>query len=184
MDPSGTPNEVEDLALTAFRVVRERLSLELDFTPETISILDHVLVEQAADPASPAASVLVPCAGAYFGEVVRRNLGAFRWHCPSDDYAGWRLEGEEKFLFFNPIGVALERVLGEAVDGYHAHLGLYPDDRVKVQRVLEGLGPVREDDYYRLGVRLEVLEAALRAVDGSKPRDLSAAAYARVADAG
>jgi hypothetical protein len=40
-DDDRAPEEVEDLALGAFRMVKEKLAFDLDFTPETLPVLDH-----------------------------------------------------------------------------------------------------------------------------------------------
>src|SRR5690606_10328312 len=108
------PEAVEDLALAAFRMVKEKLSFELDFTPETLPVLDHYLellrTEGDGPPDEKVVSVAAPCAGAYFGEVVRRSLPGLRWHLAGDDYTRWRLEARDVFLCFNPIGAALEAI--------------------------------------------------------------------------
>lgn len=163
------PTVVEDLALGAFRLVKERLGFELDFTPETLPVLDHYLAqlreEDGGRPDEKAVALVGPCAGAYFGEVVRRSLPGLRWHCPEDDYEGWRLEGERVFLAFNPIGAALEALFGRSVEGWNAHITLRPERRGAVDASLEATGPVREEDFYRLAVRHEVLEQTLRVLE-------------------
>lgn len=154
---------VEDLALGAFRLVKERISFEIDFTPDTLPVVDQYLIDLRAEddgkPSEKVTALVVPCIGAYFGEVVRRSLpGGFRWHLPQDDYPGWRLEATNVFLGFNPIGVALEALLGTTAAGWNAHLALLDEQRRPVTRSLEATGAVREDDFHRLAVRHEVLE--------------------------
>lgn len=165
MADSGAPDVVEDLALAAFRMVKEKLAFELDFTPDTLPVLDHYLRtladEDRGKPDEKVVSVVGPCAGAYFGEVVRRGLDGFRWHCPSDDYQKWRLEGTHVFLSFNPIGAALEALYDETLSDWSAHLSLLPAQRDAVTRSLEASGPVRGEDFHRLAIRYEVLEQAL-----------------------
>ena len=164
-DDDRAPEEVEDLALGAFRMVKEKLAFELDFTPETLPVLDHYLelLRQEGDgvPDEKVVSVVAPCAGAYFGEVARRAFPNLRWHLAKDDYPRWRLEAVDVFLCFNPIGVALEALYRETVAEYAAHFTLLPAEQDLVNSSLESTGPVREDDYYRLAVRHEVLDQAL-----------------------
>lgn len=181
---------VEDLALGAFRMVKEKLGFELDFTPETLPVLDHFLRELREDgaPDDKAVAVVGPCAGAYFGEVVRRSLGGLRWHHPGDDYQRWRLEGVEVFVAFNPIGAALEAIYGEALADWEAHLSLLPDQRAIVEESLAATGPVREDDFHRLAVRYEVLDQSLALLDelgrrSGEPRTFGPDAYATLLDA-
>ncbi len=164
MDDEHAPDVIEDLALGAFRLVKEKLDFELDFTPDTLPVLDHYLTEllkeDEGEPDEKVVSLVGPCAGAYFGEVVRRALGDLRWHCP-EDYEGWRIEAADVFLCFNPIGVALEAMHRGPLADWSAHFALLPGDQAIVNASLEATGPVREDDYYRLAVRFEVLEQSL-----------------------
>jgi hypothetical protein len=191
MSDEETPAVVEDLALGAFRMVKNRLDFELDFTPETLPVVDHYLQqlreEDGGRPDEETVSVVAPCVGAYFGEVVRRSLPGLRWHAPADDYASWRLEGERVFLCFNPIGAALEALFREAVDGWNAHFTLLPEQRTLVNRSLEATGAVREDDYYRLAVRHEALEQALGVLENAarqkdEPRAFGRDVYASAMD--
>jgi hypothetical protein len=153
---------VEDLALAAFRMVKEKLAFELDFTPETLPVLDHYLRELRAEGIDEkVASVIGPCAGAYFGEVVRRSLPGLRWAATGDDYAKWRIEASHVFMCFHPIGMALEALYGEPLDGFASHVAVLPGDRDAVDRSLDAAGPVRDDDFVRLAVRHEVIEQTL-----------------------
>lgn len=165
MTDERAPEAVEDLALGAFRMVKEKLAFELDFTPETLPVLDHYLelVRQDGEgtPDEKVVAVVAPCAGAYFGEVARRSFPALRWHLAKDDYPRWRVEAADVFLCFNPIGVALEALYREPVADFGANFTLLPAEQEIVNASLESAGPVREDDFYRLAVRHEVLEQAL-----------------------
>lgn len=184
---SDTPPVVGDLALGAFRLVKERLGFELDFTPETLPVLDHYLAqirdEDGGTPDEKAVALVGPCAGAYFGEVARRSFSGLRWHCPEGDYQAWRLEGERVFVAFNPIGVALEALFGKAIADWNAHFTLLPEQRALVEGALERAGPVREQDYFRLAVRHEVLEQTLVVLDRAAGEGaFGAEVYASVVD--
>ena len=102
--------------------------------------------------------MVAPAAGAYFGEVVRRQLGPCRWHQTDGDYSNYRLEFERCFLSFNPMGSALAVVLRGDADHYGGHLALLAEDEPVVKESLEHMGEVREEDYYRLALRYEVVE--------------------------
>ncbi len=161
------PAVVEDLALGAFRLVREKLSIDLDFTAQTLPLLDHYLRglrdEDGEDVDEKVVGVVGPCAGAYFGEVVRRTLPELRWNLPDEpeQYIGWRIEGIRAPLSFNPIGVALEAIHAEPLAEWNAHVSLPEAERAAVDRVLAAAPPVRDDDFFRLAVRHEVLEQIL-----------------------
>ena len=77
-----------------------------------------------------------------------------------DDYTGWRLRFEQCSLTFNPIGVALEVLLGQEVPGWGAHLQTAPEDQLRVGKALEGFGDVRDRDYYTFTMRFEAIEQA------------------------
>jgi hypothetical protein len=179
------PSEIADLAAACVRFVHDALGLTLDYTPETLPILDHYLKERgrgaatapalgggashgaATAPAlrggaSPAANdavldLLTPAAGAYFGEVVRRHMPGSRWYAPEGDYPAHRLEFDPFFLCFNPIGVAREVLIERTADGYGAHFQVLDEARDAVRRSLDN-NEVAPDDYYTLSVRLEAIE--------------------------
>lgn len=153
-----TPPVVLDLADSCVRFVKRTLRIELDYTPDTLPILDHYLREAHGIEREEILNLVAPAAGAYFGEVVRRHLGPARWHWLSDDFGECRIEFDRCFLSFNPIGSALEAVVGEEAEGYGSTLALLPEDEGLVRDSLDRTGDVREDDYYRLAVRFEVLE--------------------------
>lgn len=158
---------VIELAGACVSAVANALKIDLDFTQDTLPILDHYL-RTAKGPREEILGLVAPMCGAYFGEVVRRSLGHVHWHAPGDEYASYRLEFEDVFLHFNPVGVVLESLLERAVEGYGAHLGLRERERVAVEKAVELYGDVREDDYYRLAVRYEVIEQVVETLRSVK----------------
>lgn len=156
--PENAPDAILDLADACVRYVQRALSIQLDFTPETLPLLDHYLQSAQDVSKEEILSLVAPAAGAYFGEVVRRQLGPCRWHVVEGDYSSYRLEFERCFLSFNPMGSALGVVLRGDAEHYAPQLSLLPEDEPLVKASLERLGEVREEDYYRLAVRYEVIE--------------------------
>jgi hypothetical protein len=151
------PNEVHELAQACVGFVLQELAFTLDYTAETVPVLDHYLRGKLRE-AGPAADLVTASAGAYFGEVVRRRLPGARWHSPAGDYRAWRLEFEPFFLWFNPLGAAFEAAGGEASDGWNAHFQVLDEARVEIQRALAAAPEVSEEDYFTLAIRLEVIE--------------------------
>ena len=159
MAPDSTvPDSVRDLATACVASVRATLAFDLDFTPETLAVLDHYAKEVVNEGEGAILQLVAPMCGAYFGEVLRRELGAARWHAPGDTYRLWRLELESSFLHFNPLGIALEVIQGEDAPGWYAHLQFLDDDRSLVASTTGNLGAVRTEDYYRFTVRQEVVQ--------------------------
>ena len=148
---------LDDLAHTCVSAVQRALGIELDFTQDTLPILDHY-VSMAQGTKAEVSELLAPMAGAYFGEVVRRSVGAARWHAPGTEYNAYRLEFENAFLHFNPLGMVVESILKAPAEGWMAHLQMLPQHRETVQASLEALGGVRDEDYFRLTVRFEAIE--------------------------
>lgn len=157
-----------ELADACVAAVSNALHVELDYTQDTLPLLDHYLT-QARGPREEILNLVAPMCGAYFGEVLLRSLGPARWHAPDGDYPDYRLEFETVFLHFNPIGVALEAMLEQPIVGYGATLGLRERERLAVEKAVELYGDVREDDYYRLAIRYEVIEQAVETLRSVQP---------------
>jgi hypothetical protein len=151
------PSEIADLAAACVRFVHDALGMELDFTPETVPILDHYLKERAKGAGEELLDLLAPAAGAYFGEVVRRHMPGSRWYAPEGDYPAHRLEFDPFYLCFNPIGIAREVLTQSTAEGYGAHFQVLDDARDAVRHSLDST-EVEPADYYTLSVRLEAIE--------------------------
>jgi hypothetical protein len=167
--PEPARQDVLELATACVEYVRRAVGIELDFTPDTLPILDHYLGSVLGDDGEKdaIAELVISSAGAYFGEVLRRSLGRMRWHVSPEDPTDWRLELEHVFLFFNPLGMVREAIVGADQPGWMAHLEVLPRDRGLLEQSLSRMGDVREDDYYRLAIRFEVVELVLSALEGA-----------------
>jgi hypothetical protein len=154
-----TDDAVMDLTVACVTSVKNATGLELDLTQDTLPILDHY-ASIAESPRDEVVSLIAPMCGAYFGELLRRQLDDGRWVLDPDDHASWRLEFEKCSLRFNPIGVALEVLLKQDVPDWGAHLQTAPEDQLRVKKALGVYGDVRDADYYTFGVRDEAIEQA------------------------
>jgi len=180
------PEHILELADACAVAVANAVGAAPDFSQDTLPLVDHWI--GLADVRGGALmDLLAPMAGAYFGEVCRRELEGFRWHVDEKTQL-WRLEFEPRFLYFNPAGVALEAFVQEQASGWHAHLHTLPADESVLKALLDRAGDVREDDYHRLAMRYEVVELVhdtmigLAANDGD-PTHVTREAYQAVADA-
>jgi hypothetical protein len=134
--------------------------VELDFTPETLPLLDHYLLSARQDlEEKPALRELVlRSAGAYFGELLRRKLNGF-WQVPSPDTHTWRVCGRHILFSVNPVGVVAEAIVGGPdSDGPSGSLLLARADREDVAKRLSEIPPLPEDEFYLTSTRLEVIE--------------------------
>ena len=152
------PTQVADLAESCVRFVKESLDLALDYTPETLPILDHYVRERVGGSEPEVTALIAHAAGAYFGEVVRRCVPGARWHATGSDYTDFRLEFDPFFLCFNPIGVAQEVIAVADVSGWGAHFQVLDDARTAVAQSLAAVEDAPPEDYYTFSMRLEVLQ--------------------------
>lgn len=172
---SDSPGHVVELAEACVRYVQQALELELDYTQDTLPILDHYLRQTTEGRSPELDALLAPTAGAYFGELVRRVWPQAQWHAPGDDYAAYRIEFRDFYMHFNPIGLAHEVVDGADAPGWNGHFAMFDDARAVVESSLTSKLEMREGDYYSLSVRYETLEQVADvlealAAQGPKPR--------------
>ena len=186
-----TPELVQDLAEGCVKYVEQATGVELDFTQDTLPVLDHYLERVPEEASEEVLALVIPMCGAYFGEVVRRHMQDARWHLDEEHYERWRVEFDSCFLHFNPIGMVLEALMRDDAAGWSAHLSVLDDQREALKQALERLGEVEEDDYYRLSVRFEVIEQAhdqlaawtrQQAKEGEQPQRYDPDTYAALAD--
>jgi hypothetical protein len=143
------PGEVFELAERAVEYVRKATQIVLDYTPETLPLLDHYLRGVPADQAETVALVAAT-AGAYFGEVARRLLDG-EWRDASRLVLGAGLQ-------IRPAALARAAITKE--DGDDGE----PDDydvpaaaRAAVEDALANID-VPVDEYYSLSGRLETIQ--------------------------
>ncbi len=160
------PDPIPEYASACLEYVRRALGFELDFTAETLPVLDHYVSTVRATlgerPEIPA--LVARAAGAYFGEVVRTVIPGF-WRVPSPNVHDWQLCSRVAFLWVNPVGIAYDAIHGSNEhDGPRSMLRCSPEDRPFLERRLETLPPVPEEQYFLFTTRLEVLEVANEAL--------------------
>jgi len=170
------PAHVRELCLGCIQYVQRATGVTLDFTAETLPVLDYYLQAVRIDH-EPLQVLVSQAAGAYFGELVRRIFPA-RWHCPPEMYESWRLEFSPCFLHFNPVTMAWEAIVGHDVLEGGSGFAVSEHHVPALRAALDTLGAVPEDDFYRLTTRLEVLEATLdRILAADAARGVPAATF-------
>lgn len=179
--------------------VRRSLGVPLEDTITSLAFVDHYLRtaregarKDARTETRPPILLLVAAeAGAWYGELVRREIGG-RWIGDGRDPRSLRLLLSHQWLHFAPVDQALEAVLGsEGEDGdrmpdgppldtaFHARSGTAgtrardsagdgteqggtrQDDSSWLAERLLELPPVAEDEYYTLTCRFETLQLVL-----------------------
>jgi hypothetical protein len=168
------PAPIAELAAACQRFVAARYGVLLDFTPETLSVLDQWLRDARAEleVRPEAAEVAESAAGAYLGEVIRRRFGA-EWFAEGERSA-WRLYLSTVYCAFNPVGMAREALLLGPAEGWHAHFELDPGEREAIEARLERLPAASDEEYYAPSTRFDVLSLVVEALrDSMRSRGLS-----------
>ena len=170
-DVEEAPPLVADLADACVRFVDAALGVRLDFSAETLPLLDHYIGTRRSELVSrPETIGLVGrAAGAYFGEVVRRRFRSF-WHLASDDPSTWEVRFEPVYLAFSPLAVAYDAITHGDEEGPTAHFQLDDQDREAVEVRLAELPAASDEEFFSFSTRLEVLDIA---VDAIKARMMS-----------
>lgn len=168
-----SPAEVLEYADQAVQYVRRALGMTLEYDSETLPVLDHYLRSVPGENAA-AAHLVAATAGAYFGEVIVRQLGGV-WELPSRDPGSWRVVLPSG-LWFSPAAMALAVIVGSDEDGapgdevtdpeadsiagsdWDASLNAPAPLRALVAQVLEGMADVTHAEYYSLCGRLDTIE--------------------------
>jgi len=112
-EPSaGPPALVNDLHTSFAKHMKRALEFAIDDSETSLAWVDHYLQTLRGETRRPILEVVAAEAGAYFGEVVRKEIGA-RWIGDGKDPRRLRLLLEPQFLHFSPIDQAYEVLLGE-----------------------------------------------------------------------
>lgn len=180
---SGAQALVDQL-VTAFREqIQRALDFELrdDTGTTALAFVDHYLSLLRDETREPIITLLAANAGAWFGELIRREIGGM-WIGDGVDPRRLRLLLEPQFVHLSPVDLAYEAILsgpaapgdprvpdGAVLDSAY-HLRKQPDpehtDELSdhdwiVERLAE-TPPVPEDQFYSLTGRFETLELILQ----------------------
>ncbi len=163
--------EIAELASACVRFVHAKTGVALDFTRDTLSVLDLYVAEARGELSAKPESLdlLQATTGAYFGEVIRREHHGF-WKT-GPHHEGWRIQMARVFLEFNPIGMMREALLLDSAEGWNAHIEVDPAERDKVSARLKAMPEVEEDEFYAPTTRIEVIDVAVELLADSMRRE-------------
>jgi hypothetical protein len=189
----------------AFREqVRRAIDCELDWSETSLAFVDHYLTLARDETREAILTLLAGGAGAYFGEVVRREIGA-TWIGDGRDPRRLRLLLSPQLIHFAPVDLAFEAIRrGEEAGGETGVLDTAfrlddkapppeegpdgqprqrQDDASWVDARLSELPPVASDLYYSLTGRFETLKLILEllatkhASEGRRPTTYALSDY-------
>jgi hypothetical protein len=152
--PLPPPGAVHDLAERTVENVRRALGVTLDYSPETLPVLDHYLTA-VPDDRIETVGLIAATSGAYFGEVLRRALGGEWASIERPDPTEWEL-WLASGVKLAPGAFARESIL--TTDTGVAIYDVPPELRPAVEDALADKGEVAEDEYYSLCGRLETIQ--------------------------
>ncbi|HZJ65994.1 MAG TPA: hypothetical protein VFD36_20950 [Kofleriaceae bacterium] len=148
------PPRVREYADQAVAYVQRALGIRLEYDSNTLPVLDHYL-RTVPDDQPAALQLVVATSGAYFGEVVRRQLGG-RWELAGDE-AEWRIVLPTG-INFSPAGFVAAAIARADLDDLDSEITAPPRMVPYLQQALARMGDVSVDDYYSLCGRLDTLE--------------------------
>ncbi len=157
---AAAPDSIVELCVQCVEYVQRAVGVTLDYTPETLPVVDHYLrLVRTSTEERPALLTLVANSiGAYFGELVRRRVNGF-WLMSSPDVHDWYVCGRFVFFRFNPIGVAYEAI-AQAQDhpGPGGEIRLAREDQALIAERLAVAPVIPADQYYLMSTRLEAID--------------------------
>lgn len=168
VEPLESPAEVKELAQACVQYVERKLKFKLDYSLETLPVLDHYIALAREDLKGRLGEIelllaIAAPAGAYLGEVIQK-LFPLRWFCPSSEYHRWRVEFEHIFLSMNPIGVMVEALKLAEDESWGSSFRLMPGDELLAASALENTPDVSVEEYFAPSSRLEVLHTIVDVV--------------------
>ncbi len=176
--PSPSPAQalVDQLASAFVEQIDRALGVEIEPLAQSdghvaLAYVDHYLGLLHDEDREPIVSLVAANAGAWFGELIRREIGA-TWIGDGKDPRRLRLLLEPDFVHFSPVDLAYAAILvgepDETLDAaFHlrktARLGeSEPEsDHDWVMQRLAELPPIAEDQFYSLTGRYETLRLIL-----------------------
>ncbi len=157
------------------KYVEKRTGLHLDYTAETLPVLDHYLREARASCAQHPETGVLLCAvtGCYLGEVLRRRHLSLDWHTDADDPLEWELRRREGSLSVLPAAIAKAALRSPGASDNDAFVQLPPGARRALAQKLGALPEVSDEEFVAPSTRIEVVDFAMEMLATDKPESPS-----------
>lgn len=189
--PSDAPETILELAAACSRFVAGKYGVPLDFTGDTLSLVDqYVRDARESVKKEPATFDLVAFAiGGYLGETMRRTFGG-EWFVGAPADGAVNVEGEPRQyrLYFtrvklscNPLGLAREALLSADDPEFPSAFVVDPQYRGFVEERLKDVSPVSEDEYYLPSTRFDTAAFIVELLHAKMAADgIERARYSRI----
>ncbi|MBN2344642.1 MAG: hypothetical protein JXX29_13330 [Deltaproteobacteria bacterium] len=165
------PEEINQLVERCRAHVQKRFNIELDFTSDTLSVLDFFVEEMVKEENNgvcppgghPARMNMIhlfaPTFAAYFGAVLTNHFGG-RFRHVEKDVSEWRFEFETFLVRFNPVAVAANVIAKTEVKGLDSILHSSAKLMPKLQERFDAAPDVLEDDFFSFCTFFESIQIA------------------------
>ncbi|MBN2526823.1 MAG: hypothetical protein JXR76_10545 [Deltaproteobacteria bacterium] len=165
------PEEIYRLTERCRTHVFKRFSLDLDFSSDTLSVLDYFVTELVTEEnkgtCPPAGHVsrmnmvhlFAPTLGAYFGALLANQFGG-RFRHTDKDITAWRFEFDSCFIRLNPVAVAASVIAQQEVDGLSAILLSSAKLMPKLQERFDAVPEVLDEDFFSFCTWYESIQIA------------------------
>ena len=158
------PAAVQEYAAQTVRYVQAAIGVELGYDSDTLPVLDHYL-RGVPDEKPATLALVVSTAGAYFGEVVRRQLGG-RWEVQDLEPVEWRVILPSGISLVPAGMVAAVIARDDGLDDVDTGLHVPSHLEAFVEATLDRMSQVTEEEYYSLCGRFDTLEHLQAVVAG------------------
>lgn len=166
-DHTPPPDRVADGARSCILYVEKSIGVTLDYTTETLPILDHYLRTAGAPGANQPETTLLlaTVAGCYLGEVIR-SRHPLQWDLGQQDPMHWSLTSHDANITVFPIAIAHIAVEGIAAERQVEAFQLEGKLKKALARRLANLPAVSDEEYVAPSTRVEVIDIAFDLLSG------------------
>ena len=140
--------------------VYSKVNIDLDFSPDTVSLLDYY-VNEIGDVDKSMFSLMSTISCAYFGELVRRNIGG-QWYIEDkDNPENWQVRFNSCPLAIYPFILSSEVISKGKFSLESSIFSVSPSRHDLLLELLEKSNPMAEDQYYSFAGKLDIIELAV-----------------------
>ncbi|MBN2801507.1 MAG: hypothetical protein JXR91_00280 [Deltaproteobacteria bacterium] len=192
-DLQSDKNEtIDQLAERCIVHVQKRFNLTLDYTAETLSLLDYYVKELVTEENRGTVPIpgdivrlnllplFAPTLGAYFGETLKRIFGG-RWRYTNREPQYWRFEFDTFFVRLNPAGIAANAIAEAPFEEWAGQIMSAPILMPKLEERLNHAPQVAEDELFSFSTAFELIQITgeyLKALsEKTEPLDCSEKTY-------
>lgn len=148
----STPQE---FAAQTVAYVQHALGVLMEYDQATLPVLDHYL-RDIPKAQSDTLRLMLATAGAYFGEVLIREIGG-RWEISGEQPTDWRVVLTSG-ISVCPAGLVAANVAGADVSDFDCEIEAPAAIREIIEKAMSSMSDVTEEEYFSLAGRFDTLQ--------------------------